>query len=69
MATHFQRALSCARAFADAHGTLVNATTDTVQDKLKLGQWLANQRSKDRAYQHRHGTPSSRALALSAVDP
>ncbi|MCL6737413.1 helicase associated domain-containing protein [Streptomyces neyagawaensis] len=69
MATHFQRALTCARAFADAHGTLVNATTDTVQNGLKLGQWLANQRSKDRAYQHRHGAPSSRALALSAIDP
>ncbi|MBT2398829.1 helicase associated domain-containing protein, partial [Streptomyces sp. ISL-100] len=69
MASHFQRALACARAFAEAHGTLVNATADTVQDGLKLGQWLANQRSKDRAYQHRHGTPSSRALALSAIDP
>ncbi|WP_260609338.1 helicase associated domain-containing protein [Streptomyces sp. WAC 01325] len=69
MATHFQRALTCARAFAEAHGTLVNATTDTVQDGLKLGQWLSNQRNKDRAYQHRHGTPSPRALALSAIDP
>ena len=69
MATHFQRCLACARAFAEADGTLVNATTDTVQDGLKLGQWLSNQRSKDRAYQHRHGTPSSRALALSAIDP
>ncbi|MDW8809608.1 Helicase associated domain protein [Streptomyces scabiei] len=69
MATHFQRALACARAFVEAHGTLVNATTDTVQDGLKLGQWLSNQRSKDRAHQHRHGTPSSRALALSAIDP
>ncbi|MDH2393848.1 helicase associated domain-containing protein [Streptomyces sp. HNM0663] len=69
MATHFQRALACARAFADTHGTLVTATTDTVQDGLKLGQWLANQRSKDRAYQNRHGTPSPRALALSAIDP
>lgn len=68
MATHFQRALGCARAFADAHGTLVNATTDTVQDGLKLGQWLANQRSKDRSYQLRHGAPSPRALALSAID-
>ncbi|MEV6726188.1 helicase associated domain-containing protein [Streptomyces xanthochromogenes] len=69
MATHFQRALACARAFADAHGTLVTATTGTVQDGLKLGQWLANQRSKDRAHQHRHGIPSPRALALSAIDP
>ncbi|MFF9542711.1 helicase associated domain-containing protein [Streptomyces albidoflavus] len=69
MATHFQRALGCARSFADAHGTLVAATTDTVQDGLKLGQWLSNQRSKDRAYQHRHGAPSPRALALSAIDP
>ncbi|MFD5234827.1 helicase associated domain-containing protein [Streptomyces qaidamensis] len=69
MASHFQRALACARAFADTHGTLVNATTDTLQDGLKLGQWLSNQRSKDRAHQHRHGTPSSRALALSAIDP
>ncbi|MEV8311907.1 Helicase associated domain protein [Streptomyces flavidovirens] len=69
MATHFERALGCARAFADAHGTLVNATTDTVQDGLRLGQWLANQRSKDRSYQVRHGAPSPRALALSAIDP
>ncbi|MFD8261610.1 Helicase associated domain protein [Streptomyces griseoluteus] len=69
MATHFQHVLACARAFADAHGTLVNATSGTVQDGLKLGQWLSNQRSKDRAYQLRHGTPSSRALALSAIDP
>lgn len=69
MATHFQRALACASTFAEAHGTLVNATTDTIQDGLKLGQWLSNQRSKDRAYQHRHGTPSSRAQALSAIDP
>ncbi|MFF4181230.1 Helicase associated domain protein [Streptomyces sp. NPDC001750] len=69
MATHFQRVLACAGAFADAHGTLVNATTDTIQDGLKLGQWLSNQRSKDRAYQHRHGSPSARALALSAIDP
>jgi uncharacterized protein YjiS (DUF1127 family) len=69
MASHFQRALACARAFAEAHGTLVNATTDTIQDGLKLGQWLANQRSKDRAHQHRHGAPSSRAQALSAIDP
>ncbi|MCX2928486.1 Helicase associated domain protein [Streptomyces sp. NEAU-W12] len=69
MATHFQRALACARSFAEAHGTLVNATTDTVQDGLKLGQWLSNQRSKDRAHQHRHGAPSSRAQALSAIDP
>ncbi|WP_406164400.1 Helicase associated domain protein [Streptomyces sp. NBC_00996] len=69
MASHFQRALACAHAFAGTHGTLVNATTDTVQDGLKLGQWLSNQRSKDRAYQHRHGTPSPRALALSAIDP
>ncbi|WP_030019298.1 Helicase associated domain protein [Streptomyces monomycini] len=68
MATHFQRALACARSFAGTHGTLVLATTGTVQDGLRLGQWLANQRSKDRAYQHRHGTPSSRALALSAID-
>jgi hypothetical protein len=69
MATHFQRALSRARAFADAHGMLVRATADTVQDGFKLGQWLANQRSKDRAYQLRHGAPSPRALALSAIDP
>lgn len=69
MATHFQRALSCARAYADAHGTLVSATTDTVQDGLKLGQWLANQRSKDRTYRARHGTASPRALAVSAIDP
>ncbi|MET9647651.1 Helicase associated domain protein [Streptomyces syringium] len=69
MATHFQRALACAHAFADTYGTLVTATTDTVQDGLKLGQWLSNQRSKDRAYQLRHGTPSPRALALSAIDP
>ncbi|MGW5446838.1 Helicase associated domain protein [Streptomyces asiaticus] len=69
MAAHFQRALACALAFADTHGTLVKATTDTVQDGLKLGQWLSNQRSKDRAYQHRHGAPSPRALALSAIDP
>ncbi|MCX4429411.1 Helicase associated domain protein [Streptomyces mirabilis] len=69
MATHFQRALSCARAYADAHGTLTAATTDIVQDGLKLGQWLANQRSKDRTYQARHGTASPRALALSAIDP
>ncbi|MFI5635378.1 Helicase associated domain protein [Streptomyces sp. NPDC051664] len=69
MATHFQRALACARAYADAHGTLTAATTDTVQDGLKLGQWLANQRSKDHAYRARHGTPSPRALALSAIDP
>ncbi|MGW2768758.1 helicase associated domain-containing protein [Streptomyces sp. NPDC001275] len=69
MATHFQRALACARAFADTHGTLVAATSDTAQDGLKLGQWLSNQRSKDRAYQHRHGAPSPRALALSAIDP
>ncbi|CAL9327345.1 hypothetical protein SUDANB51_08153 (plasmid) [Streptomyces sp. enrichment culture] len=69
MATHFQRALACAHAFADIHGTLVNATTDTVQDGLKLGQWLSNQRSKDRAHQHRHGAPSPRAQALSAIDP
>ncbi|MEV5901863.1 helicase associated domain-containing protein [Streptomyces sp. NPDC052127] len=69
MATRFQNALACARAYTDTHGTLVNATTDTVQDGLKLGQWLANQRSKDRAYQHRHGTPSPRAQALSAIDP
>ncbi|OUC93014.1 Helicase associated domain protein [Streptomyces swartbergensis] len=69
MATHFQRALACARSFADAHGTLVNATTDTVQDGLPLGQWLSNQRSKDRAHQLRHGSPSPRALALSAIDP
>lgn len=47
----------------------MNATTDTVQDGLKLGQWLSNQRSKARTYQHRHGTPSSRAQALSAIDP
>ncbi|MFF4658883.1 helicase associated domain-containing protein [Streptomyces sp. NPDC001381] len=69
MATHFQRALACARSCTGTHGTLVTATTDTVQDGLKLGQWLANQRSKDRAYQNRHGTPSPRALALSAIDP
>ncbi|MFJ2444047.1 helicase associated domain-containing protein [Streptomyces sp. NPDC087658] len=69
MATHFQNVLACARAFADTHGTLVNATADTVQDGLKLGQWLSNQRSKDRAHQLRYGTPSSRALALSAIDP
>ncbi|MDX3588926.1 helicase associated domain-containing protein [Streptomyces europaeiscabiei] len=69
MATHFQRVLACARAYADTHGTLVNATADTVQDGLKLGQWLSNQRSKDRAHQLRHGTPSPRALALSAIDP
>ncbi|GHF35858.1 Helicase associated domain protein [Streptomyces griseosporeus] len=69
MATHFQRALGCARAFAAAHGTLVNATADSVQDGLKLGRWLSNQRSKDRAYQDRHGVPSPRALALSAIDP
>ncbi|WP_263869495.1 helicase associated domain-containing protein [Streptomyces sichuanensis] len=69
MATHFQSVLACARAFADAHGTLVTATTDTVQDGLKLGQWLSNQRSKDRARQLRHGSPSPRALALSAIDP
>ncbi|MEU1091561.1 helicase associated domain-containing protein [Streptomyces sp. NPDC005576] len=69
MATHFQRALACASTYAGTHGTLVTATTDTVQDGLRLGQWLANQRSKDRAHQHRHGTPSSRALALSAIDP
>lgn len=69
MATHFERTLAGARAYARAHGTLVNATADTVQDGFKLGQWLANQRSKDRAYQLRHGAPSSRALALSAIDP
>ncbi|MGY5060022.1 helicase associated domain-containing protein [Streptomyces sp. 900105755] len=69
MATHFQHALACARAFAEHHGTLVAATADTVQDRLKLGQWLANQRHKDRAYQHRHRTPSPRAQALSAIDP
>uniref|UniRef100_UPI00036307EB Helicase associated domain protein n=1 Tax=Streptomyces canus TaxID=58343 RepID=UPI00036307EB len=69
MATHFQHALACARAFAQAHGTLVHATKDTIQDGLKLGQWLTNQRSKDRAYRHRHGTPSPRAQALSAIDP
>ncbi|MFK4152898.1 Helicase associated domain protein [Streptomyces fungicidicus] len=69
MATHFERTLAGARAFARAHGTLVTATADTVQDGFKLGQWLANQRSKDRAYQLRHGAPSPRALALSAIDP
>ncbi|WP_245873983.1 helicase associated domain-containing protein [Streptomyces phaeoluteigriseus] len=69
MASHFQRVLACARTYADTHGTLANATTDTVQDGLKLGQWLSNQRSKDRAHQLRHGTPSPRALALSAIDP
>ncbi|MDW4910702.1 Helicase associated domain protein [Streptomyces sp. ADMS] len=69
MATHFQRFLACARTYADSHGTLANATTDTVQNGLKLGQWLSNQRSKDRAHQLRHGTPSPRALALSAIDP
>ncbi|WP_239487014.1 helicase associated domain-containing protein [Streptomyces durocortorensis] len=69
MATHFQRALACASTYAGTHGTLVTATTDTVQDGLKLGQWLANQRSKDRAHLHRHGTPSPRAQALSAIDP
>ncbi|MGW4186489.1 Helicase associated domain protein [Streptomyces albidoflavus] len=45
MASQFQRALACALACAEAHGMLVNATADTVQDGLKLGQWLANQRS------------------------
>ncbi|MGW1616552.1 helicase associated domain-containing protein [Streptomyces sp. NPDC002285] len=69
MATHFQHVLACARSYADTHGTLVNATTDTVQEGMKLGQWLSNQRSKDRAHQLRHGTPSPRALALSAIDP
>ncbi|MFI1441835.1 helicase associated domain-containing protein [Streptomyces fructofermentans] len=69
MATHFLHTLACARAFAEHHGTLVAATTDTVQDGLKLGQWLSNQRGNDRAYQHRHGTPSPRAQALSAIDP
>ncbi|WP_261387038.1 Helicase associated domain protein [Streptomyces sp. BK340] len=69
MATHFERTLAGARAYARAHGTLVNATADTVQDGFKLGQWLANQRSEDRAYQLRHGARSSRALALSAIDP
>ncbi|MEU3792587.1 helicase associated domain-containing protein [Streptomyces fructofermentans] len=68
-ATHFQRALGCARAFADTHGTLVNATSDTLQDGLKLGQWLSNQRSKDRTHRLRHGTPSPRALAPSAINP
>ncbi|WP_078890582.1 helicase associated domain-containing protein [Streptomyces maremycinicus] len=69
LATHFQRALVCARAFADVHGNLVAATTDTVQDGLKLGQWLSGQRHKDRAYQQRHSVPSPRAQALSAIDP
>ncbi|MFE4663809.1 helicase associated domain-containing protein [Streptomyces sp. NPDC056716] len=69
MATHFQHVLACARSYADTHGTLVNATTDTVEDGLKLGQWLSNQRSKDRAHQIRHGTPSPPAPALSAIDP
>ncbi|WP_437051086.1 helicase associated domain-containing protein [Streptomyces sp. enrichment culture] len=69
MATHFEHTLAGARAFARTHGTLVTATADTVQDGFKLGQWLANQRSKDRAYQLRHGAPSPRALALSAIDP
>ncbi|MFD8550219.1 helicase associated domain-containing protein [Streptomyces fradiae] len=69
MATHFERTLAAARAYARTHGTLVTATADTVQDGFKLGQWLANQRSKDRAYQLRHGAPSPRALALSAIDP
>ncbi len=69
MATHFERTLAGARAFARIHGTLVAATAGTIQDGFKLGQWLANQRSKDRAYQLRHGTPSPRALALSAIDP
>ncbi|MFD5475275.1 Helicase associated domain protein [Streptomyces sp. NPDC127105] len=68
-ATHFERTLAGARAYARTHGTLVTATADTVQDGFKLGQWLANQRSKDRAYQLRHGAPSPRALALSAIDP
>ncbi|MEV2196513.1 Helicase associated domain protein [Streptomyces phaeochromogenes] len=67
MATHFQHVLACA--YADTHGTLVNATTDTVEDGLKLGQWLSNQRSKDRAHRIRHSTPSPRALALSAIAP
>ncbi|MFD5677147.1 Helicase associated domain protein [Streptomyces sp. NPDC058728] len=69
MATHFERTLGGASAYARAHGTLVTATADTVQDGFKLGQWLANQRSKDRAYQLRHGAPSPRALALLAIDP
>ncbi|WP_329331172.1 helicase associated domain-containing protein [Streptomyces sp. NBC_00663] len=69
MATHFQRAIACARAFTETHRTLVNVTQGTVQDGLNLGQWLGNQRSKDRAYQRRHGAPSPRALALSAIDP
>ncbi|APS17513.1 hypothetical protein TK78_00085 [Streptomyces sp. Tue 6075] len=38
MATHFQRALACASTYAGIHSTLVTATTDTVQDGLKLGQ-------------------------------
>lgn len=54
MATHFQRVLASARTYTDTHGTLATATTDTVQDGLKLGHWLSNQRSKDGAYQLRH---------------
>ncbi|MEU5768964.1 helicase associated domain-containing protein [Streptomyces asoensis] len=69
MASHFQRALACARSFADVHGNLTAATTHTVQDGLKLGQWLSGQRHKDRTYQQRHSVPSSRARALSAIDP
>ncbi|WP_330319450.1 helicase associated domain-containing protein (plasmid) [Streptomyces clavifer] len=68
-AASFQRALGCARAFAEAHGTLVHATTGTVQDGHRLGQWLAGERSKDRAHQQRHGTHSPGALALLAIDP
>ncbi|MEU2476032.1 helicase associated domain-containing protein [Streptomyces sp. NPDC012842] len=68
-AVPFQRVLGGALAFAQAHGTLVNATTDTVQDGHRLGRWLAGQRSEDRAHQRRHGSPSPGALALSEIDP
>lgn len=69
MGAHFERALACARAHVETDGTLVTTTVDTVRDGFPLGQWLANQRSKDRAWRLSHDTPSPRATALSAIDP
>ncbi|MFI1386697.1 helicase associated domain-containing protein [Embleya sp. NPDC020886] len=69
MGAHFERALACARAHVETDGTLVTTTVDTVRDGFPLGQWLANQRSKDRAWRLSHDTPSPRAAALSAIDP